>query len=70
MYNRAEEYSRQLETTHMKHEVAKAKSDELLYSMLPRQVADMLRQGNDPYASCKVSRLHVGHLIHLTSLYL
>lgn len=53
LYDRAEEYSNRLEDAHMKHEELKAKGDDLLYSMLPRQVADILRQGNDSYASCQ-----------------
>ncbi|XP_066960233.1 soluble guanylate cyclase 89Db-like [Macrobrachium rosenbergii] len=53
MYNRAEEYSTKLEDSHKKNEEAKAKGDELLYSMLPRKVADILRQGNDPYEICQ-----------------
>ncbi|KAK7085055.1 hypothetical protein SK128_011393, partial [Halocaridina rubra] len=53
MYNRAEEYSSRLEDAHQRHEEAKARGDDLLYSMLPRQVADVLRQGNDPYATCQ-----------------
>ncbi|XP_068222403.1 soluble guanylate cyclase 89Da-like [Palaemon carinicauda] len=53
MYNRAEEYSTKLEDSHRKNEEAKAKGDELLYSMLPRKVADILRQGNDPYEICQ-----------------
>ncbi|KAK8726750.1 hypothetical protein OTU49_010038, partial [Cherax quadricarinatus] len=53
MYNRAEEYSSRLEDAHRKLEETKAWRDDLLYSMLPRQVADFLRQGNDPYATCQ-----------------
>ncbi|XP_069186226.1 soluble guanylate cyclase 89Db [Procambarus clarkii] len=53
MYNRAEEYSSRLEDAHRKLEETKAWRDDLLYSMLPKQVADFLSQGNDPYETCQ-----------------
>ncbi|XP_076059430.1 soluble guanylate cyclase 88E-like [Oratosquilla oratoria] len=53
MYTRAEEYSSKLEDSLNLQEESKAKGDDLLYSMLPRQVADLLRQGNDPLDTCR-----------------
>lgn len=53
MYNRAEEDSNKLEDAYMKVEEAKTRADDLLYSMLPRQVADILRQGKNPLETCQ-----------------
>ncbi|MPC77150.1 Soluble guanylate cyclase 89Db [Portunus trituberculatus] len=53
-YTKAEENAARLEDAHQKHEEAKARGDDLLYSMLPREVADKLRQGNHASDTCQV----------------
>jgi hypothetical protein len=54
MYNRAEENSAKLEETLNLREQWKERGDNLLYAMLPRQVADLLRQGQHPLETCQV----------------
>ncbi|XP_047740024.1 soluble guanylate cyclase 89Db [Hyalella azteca] len=53
MYNRAEENSAKLEETLNLREQWKERGDNLLYAMLPRQVADLLRQGQHPLETCQ-----------------
>lgn len=33
------------------------RTDELLYQMIPKQVADRLRRGENPIDTCEVSRM-------------
>lgn len=54
MYNRAEENSAKLEETLNLREQWKDRGDNLLYAMLPRQVAEVLRQGKHPLDTCQV----------------
>lgn len=55
MYDRAEANSNKLEESVLLLEQWKRRGDDLLYSMLPRQVAEHLRQGKDPITTCQVS---------------
>ncbi|XP_063844811.1 LOW QUALITY PROTEIN: soluble guanylate cyclase 89Db-like [Scylla paramamosain] len=52
-YTKAEENAARLEDAHRRHEEAKARGDDLLYSMLPRELADKLRQGDNPCDTCQ-----------------
>ncbi|XP_050730089.1 soluble guanylate cyclase 89Db-like [Eriocheir sinensis] len=53
MYTKAEQDAARLEEAHRMHEEAKARGDDLLYSMLPRELADKLRQGTDASDTCQ-----------------
>ncbi|KAG0715326.1 Soluble guanylate cyclase 89Db [Chionoecetes opilio] len=52
-YNKEEQNSARLEDAHRLSEEAKARGDDLLYSMLPREVADKLRQGSHAADTCQ-----------------
>lgn len=54
LYERAEERSQQLQQTYELHDEWKQRGDKLLYSMIPKSVADSLRSGTDPVNTCKV----------------
>ena len=54
MYNRAEENSAKLEATLNLQEQWMERGDQLLYAMLPRQVAQVLRGGQHPLDTCQV----------------
>ncbi|CAL4122488.1 unnamed protein product, partial [Meganyctiphanes norvegica] len=53
MYQRAERYSNKLENLKHQQEEWKVKGDDLLYSMLPKKVADVIRKGTDAIATCQ-----------------
>ncbi|XP_026471920.1 soluble guanylate cyclase 89Db-like, partial [Ctenocephalides felis] len=53
MCERAEQRSLELEETYELAEKWKRKGDELVYSMIPRSVADGLRAGQNPLNTCK-----------------
>ncbi|KAK3850487.1 hypothetical protein Pcinc_042811, partial [Petrolisthes cinctipes] len=53
LYEQQEKCSERLEDAHVRRQKAKARGDDLLYSMLPRQVADNLRQGKGAEATCQ-----------------
>ena len=55
LYERAEEHSKQLEITHQLHDEWKKRGDELLYSMIPKSVAEQLSNGVSPVDTCKVN---------------
>ena len=57
MYDRAEANSNKLEESLALFEQWKNRGDFLLYSMLPRQVAEHLRQGKDPIDTCQVGKI-------------
>ncbi|KAK9505039.1 hypothetical protein O3M35_009189 [Rhynocoris fuscipes] len=52
-FEEAEELCKELEENHRLLEESKAKSDALLYSMIPKPVADLLRAGARPLDTCK-----------------
>ena len=62
LYERAEERSKQLQLTHELHDEWKKRGDELLYSMIPKSVAEQLSNGVDPVDTCKVNNTFF-HLI-------
>lgn len=53
MYERAEQRSIELERNHELLESWKCRGDELLYSMIPKPVADRLRHGQSPLSTCE-----------------
>ncbi|KAG7211720.1 hypothetical protein KM043_010966 [Ampulex compressa] len=53
MFERAEQRSAELENSYALLDRWKNKSDELLYSMIPRTVADRLRAGASPLSTCE-----------------
>ncbi|KAF2889869.1 hypothetical protein ILUMI_16304 [Ignelater luminosus] len=53
MFDRAEERSDQLERNYELLDTWKRRGDDLLYSMIPKTVADQLRSGNSPLSTCE-----------------
>ncbi|GBP14597.1 Soluble guanylate cyclase 89Db [Eumeta japonica] len=53
MFEKAESRSRELESTYRLEDQWKKQGDQLLYSMIPKPVADHLRAGKDPLATCQ-----------------
>lgn len=53
MCEREEQRAEELETSLNLADSWKRQGDELLYSMIPRSVADRLRNGQDPLATCQ-----------------
>lgn len=49
--------SKKLEESMRKLDEEMRRTDELLYQMIPKQVADRLRTGENPIDTCEVSRL-------------
>lgn len=54
MFDKAEQRASELETNLSLLEVWKNRGDELLYSMIPKPVAEKLRSGNSPLSTCQV----------------
>uniref|UniRef100_A0A6P7FXB8 guanylate cyclase n=1 Tax=Diabrotica virgifera virgifera TaxID=50390 RepID=A0A6P7FXB8_DIAVI len=54
MFDKAEQRASELENNYTLLNVWKRRGDELLYSMIPKPVADSLRSGNSPLSTCKV----------------
>lgn len=54
MCERAEQRSGELERSLQLLDRWKSRGDELLYSMIPRTVADRLRRGQNPLTTCQV----------------
>lgn len=54
MFDKAEQRASELETNLSLLEVWKKRGDELLYSMIPKPVAEKLRSGNSPLSTCQV----------------
>lgn len=54
MFDKAEQRAQELETNYQLLDEWKCKGDELLYSMIPRTVADRLRNGCSPLSTCEV----------------
>lgn len=57
LYERAEEKANELHMTHELLDEWKRQGDELLYSMIPRTIAENLRRGKESVDTCKVSCL-------------
>lgn len=55
MFERAEQRSEELEMSYALLDRWKNKTDELLYSMIPKTVADRLRAGATPMSTCEVN---------------
>lgn len=55
MFDKAEQRASELETSLSLLEVWKKRGDDLLYSMIPKPVAEQLRAGNSPLSTCQVS---------------
>lgn len=53
MFDKAEQRATELEKSYTLLDVWKRRGDELLYSMIPKPVADSLRTGNSPLSTCK-----------------
>lgn len=53
MCEREEQRAEELETSLSLADSWKKQGDELLYSMIPRSIADRLRNGQDPLATCQ-----------------
>ena len=56
MFDAAERRADELAASHELLETWKRRGDELLYSMIPRTVADRLRGGASPLSTCEVRR--------------
>lgn len=50
--------SKKLEESMRKLDEEMKRTDELLYQMIPKQVADRLRNGESPIDTCEVSKSH------------
>lgn len=55
MFDKAEQRSEELQRSYELLDTWKRRGDDLLYSMIPKTVADRLRQGNSPLSTCEVS---------------
>lgn len=55
MFERAEQWSQDLEDNYEQLDKWKRKGDYLLYSMLPKSVADQLQNGQSTMDTCKAS---------------
>lgn len=53
MFDKAEQYSSELENMHQLLDTWKTRGDDLLYSMIPKSVADRLRHGFTPLSTCE-----------------
>lgn len=53
-FERAEQYSIELEKSYTLQDSWKQRGDELLYSMIPRPIADRLRLGESRLNTCQV----------------
>lgn len=55
MFERAEQWSQDLEDNYEQLDKWKRKGDSLLYQMLPKSVADQLQHGESTMNTCKVN---------------
>lgn len=55
MFDKAEQRSEELQKSYELLDTWKRRGDDLLYSMIPKTVADRLRQGNSPLSTCEVT---------------
>lgn len=54
MFDKAEQRSMELEQNYVLLDKWKRRGDDLLYSMIPKTVADRLRAGHSPLSTCEV----------------
>lgn len=54
MFDKAEQRSEELQKSYELLDTWKRRGDDLLYSMIPKTVADRLRQGSSPLSTCEV----------------
>lgn len=54
MFDKAEQRSEELEKSYELLDTWKRRGDDLLYSMIPKTVADRLRNGSSPLSTCEV----------------
>ena len=54
MFDKAEQRAMELENSLSLLEVWKTRGDDLLYSMIPKPVAEKLRSGDSPLSTCQV----------------
>ncbi|KAL3278568.1 hypothetical protein HHI36_016114 [Cryptolaemus montrouzieri] len=53
MFDKAEQRATELENSHALLDTWKRRGDDLLYSMIPKSVADRLRSGSSPLSTCE-----------------
>lgn len=56
MFDKAEQRAMELENNYCLLNTWKERGDDLLYSMIPKPVADRLRNGSDPLSTCEVGQ--------------
>lgn len=56
MFDKAEQRSSELENSYDLLDKWKSRGDELLYSMMPKSVADRLQTGSSPLSTCEVNK--------------
>lgn len=54
MFDKAEQRSEELQRSYELLDTWKRRGDDLLYSMIPKTVADRLRHGSSPLSTCEV----------------
>lgn len=54
MFDKAEQRATELESNYALLDKWKRRGDDLLYSMIPKTVADRLRAGHSPLSTCEV----------------
>lgn len=54
MFDKAEQNAEELEQSHELLDQWKKRGDDLLYSMIPKAIADRLRSGVSPLDTCEV----------------
>lgn len=64
MCERAEQRSDELERSLQLLDRWKRRGDDLLYSMIPRSVADRLRKGQSSLSTCEVRTINLGMYLH------
>lgn len=68
MFERAEQWSQDLEDNYEQLDKWKRKGDSLLYQMLPKSVADQLQHGQSTMNTCKVNKYQLKPLIYFMML--
>lgn len=59
MFDKAQQRSSELESSYELLDTWKRRGDDLLYSMIPRSVADRLRGGSSPLSTCEVMIIRI-----------
>lgn len=63
MFDKAEQRASELENNYCLLNTWKERGDDLLYSMIPKPVADRLRNGSDPLSTCEVRQSNLQFII-------